>query len=142
MIKKVVYNGLRKEKNEEHCLIPSANLLQKKNLKYRYLKQSKYFVDFDTKFFRVKTKKPTRVIIKAPFHYKKGKHRLTLRSYRYVKYEKIPTMHSKVPSKMLEVIQDVGNLVSEIPSESTSVLQPKYTKLYVNYAVNKNFFLF
>lgn len=29
-------------------------------------------------FFRNKTKSPCKVVLKAPFHYKKGKHRLTL----------------------------------------------------------------
>lgn len=29
-------------------------------------------------FFKKKTKQPCKVVLKAPFHYKKGKHRLTL----------------------------------------------------------------
>lgn len=142
MLKKVTYNGLRREREEEHCMIPNSNLIQKKKLKYRYLRLAPQSIDYETKFFRVKTKKPTRVIIKAPFHYKKGKHRLTLRSYRYVKKDFIPVTHSEVPHTMIDVIRSIDKLVCEIPSESTTILQPKDVRLYINYAIDKDFFLF
>jgi hypothetical protein len=50
-------------------------------------------------FFRNKTKSPCKVVLKAPFHYKKGKHRLTLFQRRNsLIYRKQAEFHKPVQS--------------------------------------------
>ena len=140
MLIKITYNGLRKEKSEIHCLAQSNHRLQPKKLKNMYLNSTITF-DEGVKFFRVKTKKPTRVVLKAPFHYKIGKHRLSLQSYRYVKLTEVPTPVSIKPSLPVDFLKYTIPLLEEYPNSGTSILQPKYTKGYINELLDKNFFI-
>jgi hypothetical protein len=105
-----------------------------------YLNSTVIF-DEGEKFFRVKTKKPTRVVLKAPFHYKIGKHRLSLLSYRYVKLLEIPVdlpPKASLPSDLLTYLDAYSD---EYPATGTSILQPKYSKGFINELLNKEFFL-
>lgn len=142
MWKKVVYSSLRKIKNEDHCLMPSSNFLHHRNNRKFFYKKLLTERVHEDRIFQVKTKQPTKVIIKAPFHYKTGKHRLTLRSYRFVKIEKIPTELSQLPSKIKEVVDGLGAIVEDIPAESTSIMQPQSQRLYVTYVIDKKLFSF
>lgn len=58
-------------------------------------------------FFKKKTKQPCKVVLKAPFHYKKGKHRLTLfqrtLTLRY-QYVNAFTHASATPHDLLECL--------------------------------------
>lgn len=142
MIKKVIYVSFRKYKGEEHCMLQGINFLHSKKLRKFFFKKLPEPLTHSEKFFQIVTKKPTRVIIKAPFHYKIGKHRLTLRSYRFAKLEQIPISHSNHPLKIIDIINNTSRVIQCIPAESTSILQPQYTKLKLNHLVDKSFFKF
>ena len=114
--------------------------MQPKKLKNMYLGATIIF-DEGENFFRVKTKKPTRVVLKAPFHYKIGKHRLSLLSYRYVKLTELPTQPAQTPSKPVNLIKYLGPSIEEVPSTGTTILQKKYSKLFINDLLDKNFFI-
>lgn len=140
MLLKVTYNGLRKEKSEIHCLIQSNHRLQPKKLKNMYLNSTVVF-DEGERFFRVKTKKPTRVVLKAPFHYKIGKHRLSLLSYRYVKLLELPVEPSTKACLPKDFLIYIDSYANEYPNTGTTILQPKYNKGFINDLLDKNFFL-
>lgn len=142
MLKKVIYVSFRKYKGEEHCMLQGVNFLHSKKLRKFFFKKLPEPLTHREHFFQIVTKKPTRVIIKAPFHYKIGKHRLTLRSYRFAKLEQIPIDHSSIPLKMIDVITKTNQVIQGTPAESTSILQPQYTKLTINHLVDKSFFQF
>lgn len=142
MIQKIVYGSIRKESTDVNFFKKKTNLFQKHALKYfcsDNLYKNKKFV---SKFFQVKKKKPTRVVLKAPFHYKKGKHLLTLINYRYVKLNKISLGRSKVPMGILDFIGKTKGILRFLPTNSEILLQQKYTKIYISDVIDKSFFKF
>jgi hypothetical protein len=97
--------------------------------------------DEGSKFFRVKTKKPTRVVLKAPFHYKIGKHRLSLLSYRYVKVTELPVPIAKKPSLPVDFFKYTEPYVEEYPNSGTTILQPSRYRGLINELLDKEFFI-
>ena len=139
MLIKLKYHGYRKEKSELHCLSQSNHLLQNKELKLKYL-PIRELIDTGESFYRLKTKKPTRVVLKAPFHYKTGKHRLTLLSYRYGKDIPVDTKLLKTPRPLEDILGELSNLVADLPISGTTIIQSGKTKLLKTELIDKNFF--
>ena len=131
---------MRKERSELHCILPSLNYHTKLQT-YRIQPQFLGNYTNNVHLFLTKVKKPTRVVLKAPFHYKVGKHRLTLAEFLYKKITYIPTTSSSVPQTAAEVVKSVDNIVDGLPTGLGPVLQTKSTVLSVPFLLQKNIFI-
>lgn len=76
------------------------------------------------------SKKPLKVLLKAPFHYKKGKHRLTTKQYRFVyKFRSELSFNCSKPQKLLSIIDTIAIISNSVPAITSTLSPGNYTKL-------------
>jgi len=136
---KITFSSHRKERIDLDCMLPSTNYLPTKNL-YSIFPNFNKGERNKINFFHVKTKKPTRVVLKSPFHYKVAKHRLTLLEHIYVREIEPDLIASNLPNTASEILENLDILVSEVPITTSSIMQVKSNKITTNFVLNKSFF--
>ena len=102
-------------------MLPSTNYLPTKNL-YSIFPNFNKGERNKINFFHVKTKKPTRVVLKSPFHYKVAKHRLTLLEHIYVREIEPDLIASDLPNTASEILENLDILISEVPITTLSLI--------------------
>lgn len=137
---KTTYSSMRKERSELHCILPSLNYHTKFQT---YRIQPQFLNNYTNRvhLFLTKVKRPTKIILKAPFHYKVGKHRLTLAEFLYKKITYVPAKAGTVPQNIIEIVKSLDSLVIGIPTGLGPVLQTKNTVITVPFLLQKNIFI-
>jgi len=137
----MIYASTRKEKSDMYCLPPTLNYITPQNLyKLHPGILNKGVMKFD--LYLVRVKKPTRVVIKAPFHYKVGKHRLTLCEFIYKKDINLPILFGKKPQSLPTILLEIPKVLDGLPIGTGPILQTKSTKAKVPFLLDKTFFNF
>lgn len=85
-------------------------------------------------------KKPIRVVLKAPFHYKVGKHRVTTRAY-------LKTIHIQLPNPVnmgrltpQKIVRALSRRLEYLPTLSGPLTSQKTKKLSTSFVLDKNIF--
>jgi hypothetical protein len=91
-------------------------------------------------YFKTTTTRPCRVVLKAPFHYKKGKHRLTLFQRKLTLQYQEPTPFTQAHT-LEEFLVEWEKLFHQAPIPSTQIAPNKSTTLEFPLALCAKFFL-
>jgi len=123
-----------------HCIQPAYNHLYTKNM---YLIYPPSFQNNwgRTNIFKIRTKQPTIVVLKAPFHYKVGKHRLTLREFIFKQETHVFIPSSTQADSALNIIKNLEAHVIDSPVSMGVVTQTKSSCTEFYFTLTKFFFL-
>lgn len=88
----------------------------------------------------IRTRRPIRIILKAPFHYKVGKHRLSLVTIQKSVQVGLGVRKAKSPSTTAIIIRGLGVKLEHLPRLTNPQLQTKRLRAALPFTLDKEFF--
>ena len=88
----------------------------------------------------IRTRRPIRVILKAPFHYKVGKHRLSLITIQKTIRVRLGVHKATTPSHVTGILHCLNTKLENLPRLTNPQIQTKRLRARLPFTLDKSFF--